>query len=413
MRAGSRLGREFDKLWLAAALANLGDGIRLATIPLLAASLTRDPLQVSGLYFVQQLPWLLVSLVSGALADRLDRRRLIGGVNFGRTVLMATVAVAVVTGTVSLPLLYVVAFLLGTAETLADSAASALLPAVAPRAELEGANGRLEATVMVTNQFAGPALGVALFTAVSAGPFLVDGVLLAGAGALIMTLKPGRRSTRPPGSRSLRGEIAEGLRWLWASTLLRRITVLSGVMNLAVNAMVGILVLFALEVLSLPEAGYGVLLVAYAVGGVAGGLTASKVSATVGKGPALVGAGALLATTLLVTGLTSSPLIAAGMQTLMGFGGGLWAVVTVSLRQALVPDRMLGRITSAHYLVSFGCSSVGALGGGMLANLFGLRAPLLAGAVLVTAALVAVGRVAALLRAEPVAEAPSSEPVPA
>ncbi len=398
MRAGFTLGREFGKLWVAAGLANLGDGIRLATIPLLAATLTRDPVQISGLYFTQQLPWLLVSLVSGALADRLDRRRLMGMVHLGRTALMGIVAAAVATDTVVLPLLYGVAFALGTAETLADSAASALLPAVTRRQDLERANGRLEATVTITNQFAGPALGVAVFSAVAAGPFLLDSLLLAGAGALVLALRPPARGEVRPSGASLRHDIAEGLRWLWGSPVLRALTGLSAVMNLAINAMVGILVLYALEVLRLTEAGYGVLLVSWAVGGVLGGLGAAEISGRLGRGATLLVASSTLAATLMVTGLTSSAAVAAVMQGLMGFAGGLWAVVTVSLRQSLVPDRMLGRIAGAHYLVSYGCSSLGTLVGGLVATAVGLRAPLLLGSALVTLSLIAVGRVAVLLR---------------
>ena len=133
------LGPEYRKLWAASAVSNLGDGITLVAGPLLAASLTRDPALVAGLTFAQRLPWLLFSLLSGALVDRLDRRHLMAAVDLFRTVVVKVLGAAVVLGWASLPLLYVAFFLLGTAETLFANASIAIMPAVVPKERLERA----------------------------------------------------------------------------------------------------------------------------------------------------------------------------------------------------------------------------------------------------------------------------------
>lgn len=157
------LGPEYRKLWAARVVSNLGDGITPVAGPLLAASLTRDPVLVAGLSFVQRVPWLLFPLVSGALVDRLDRRRTMGMVDVLRAALIGLLGLAVLGGFADLPLLYVVFFLLGTTETLFDNAAQAIMPSVVRREQLEKANGRLFAAEIVSNQFAGPPLGGFLF----------------------------------------------------------------------------------------------------------------------------------------------------------------------------------------------------------------------------------------------------------
>ena len=135
------LGTDFAKLWTASAVSNLGDGVTLVAGPLLAASLTRDPRLVAGLVVAQRLPWLLFSLVSGALVDRLDRRPVMVTVDAARSVAVGLLGLAVLADAASLPLLYAVFFALGTAETLFDNAAVSILPAVVPRDQLARAAG--------------------------------------------------------------------------------------------------------------------------------------------------------------------------------------------------------------------------------------------------------------------------------
>lgn len=227
-----RLGRNFAKLWLAQGVSNLGDGLYLTALPLLAATLTRDPFTVSAVMFAEWLPWLLFGLLSGALLDRWDRRRVMWMVDAARLVAVGGLAAAVLTGWASIPLLMLTGFLLGTGQTLVDTGSQALIPALVSRdpGRLERANGRLLGTQMVTQELAGPPAGGFLFSVANWIPFAVDAVSFGVSSALVAAI-PGRRaapgSTLAPGRRtSLRAEIAEGLRWLFAHRVLRAMAVL-------------------------------------------------------------------------------------------------------------------------------------------------------------------------------------------
>src|SRR3954454_18400476 len=159
------MGRAFR--WLVTSLwtSNLGDGIGLAAGPLLIASLTRDPLVVALAALLQRLPWLLFGLWAGVLADRLERRRLINGVDLGRAGVLALLSATILTGTVGVVVVLVAMLLIGTAEVFADTASQTLLPMVVPREDLSVGNARLMAVLLTTNQLAGPAVGAALFAA--------------------------------------------------------------------------------------------------------------------------------------------------------------------------------------------------------------------------------------------------------
>jgi MFS family permease len=375
-RRGS-LGPEFRKLWAANAVSNLGDGVAAVAGPLLAASLTRDPLLVAGLAFAQRLPWLLFSLLSGALVDRLDRRRLMAGVDLACCLLLGLLGIAVLADAATVALLYAVFFALGTAETLFDNAAVSILPAVVPAGSLPRANGRLLGVRMVSEQLAGPPLGGLLFAAAAAVPFLLDAGSFAAAAVLIAALRGRFRVERPAAMppTTLRAEIAEGVRWLWRSRLLRILALALGLMNLTLTATESILVLFAQERLGLGPVGYGTLLSSIAVGGVAASLVADRVVARLGAATTMR-VGLLIETsTHLVLALARSPLLVAGILALFGFHAVTWSVTSVSLRQELVPSRLLGRVNSAYAVLAYGGMAVGALAGGLLARRFGLTAP--------------------------------------
>jgi MFS family permease len=377
------LGPEFRKLWAASAVSNLGDGIALVAAPLLAAALTRDPALVAGLSFAQRLPWLLFPLLSGALADRLDRRRALAAVAAFRATLIGVLGVAVLLDLASIPLLYTVFFLLGTGETLFDVAAAAVLPAVVPRDELPRANARLAGTMTVTNQFVGPPLGGLLFAAAAAFPFLLGAGGLAAAAALILALhgrfKVARAEGAPPAD--LRAEVVEGIRWLWRHRLLRTISLAMALLNLTLVAQVSVMVLFAQERLGLGPAGYGILIATYGVGGVLGSLVAHRVVARLGAGRTLRIAMLVEAATPAALALSSSPLLVGAVLTFFGLHAIVWGALLVSLRQELTPARLRGRVESAYRLLEHGGAAPGALLGGLLAAHLGLTAPFWFGAV--------------------------------
>jgi MFS family permease len=371
------LGPEFRKLWTANAISNLGDGVTFVAGPLLAASLTRDPLLVAGLAFAQRLPWLLFSLVSGALVDRLDRRRLMATVDVARCLLLGLLGVAVLLDAATIPLLYAVFFAVGVAETLFDNASVSILPSVVARERLPKANGRLLGARVVAEDLAGPPLGGVLFAAAAAVPFLLDAGTFAAAAALVAAMRGRFRVERleeaPP--TTLRSEIAEGVRWLWRNRLLRILALAIGLMNVTLMATASILVLYAKERLGLGPAGYGLLFSSMAVGGIAASLVVERIVGWLGPATTMRVGLLIEASTHLVLALARSPLVVGAILALFGFHAITWNVTSISLRQELVPQRLLGRVNSAYAVFSSGGTALGAVVGGLLARRFGLTAP--------------------------------------
>jgi MFS family permease len=374
---GRGLGPEYRKLWTASTVSNLGDGVTFVAGPLLVASLTRDPILVAGVAFAQRLPWLLLSLISGALVDRFDRRRIMWTVDGFRTVLLGFLGLAVLLGFVSVSLLYVVFFLMGTAETLFDTASVSILPAVVPREKLEKANGRLFGAQIVADQFAGPPLGGFLFAVAASVPFFLDAGTFAAAAALVLFMRGKFKAELPEGTppTTLRAEISEGLRWLWGNRLLRTLAVSLGIMNLTSTATLSIFVLFAQQRLGLGSVGYGVLITSIAVGGVAGSLMTERLVGWLGAGTTMRIGVLIEAVSAGAIALSREPLVVGAMLALFGFHAIVWNVVTISLRQQIIPERLLGRVNSVYRLLGLGGMSAGALLGGVLARGFGLTAP--------------------------------------
>ncbi len=371
------LGPDYRKLWAASAVSNLGDGVTLIAGPLLAATLTRDPVLVAGLAFAQRLPWLLFPLISGALVDRFDRRLTMGVVNLFRAALIGILGLALLGDLAGLTLMYAIFFLLGTAETLFDNAAQAILPVVVPRERLERANSRLFAAELVSNQFAGPPLGGFLFATAVSVPFLLDAGTFAAAAALVLAMRGRFRPEKPEGAprTTLRAEIGEGLRWLWGHRLLRVLAMMLGVSNAMYAATDAIWVLFVQDVLGLGSVGFGILVASGSAGGLIGSLTADRIIARLGPGWALHACILLTAAVFVVVALAENAFLVGAVFLLVGVNVVVWNVITVSFRQAVVPEQLFGRVNGVYRLIGWGGISIGALLGGFLARDFGLTAP--------------------------------------
>ncbi|AXB46019.1 MFS transporter [Amycolatopsis albispora] len=370
-----KLGADFGKLWSANAATNIGDGVALAAGPLLMASLTSDPRLVAGAAFAQQLPWLLLSLVSGVFVDRLDRRKLIAAVNGFRALVIGGLAVAVQADVATIWLIYLAFFLVGTAETLADNASSALVPSVVPEPLLPKANARLVAVHTVANQFAAPPLGAALFALAAAVPFGVNAVMFVVAGLLVLSIKGGQRTVPVDGKRPIRTELAEGVRWLANHRVLRMLAVTICLMNVTLMAAFAILVLYARERLGLGEVGFGLLLTASAVGGLIGTMIVSRLQARFSN-TALLRVGLTIETlTHVGLALTQTPWVAMVTLVVFGIHGSIWGVIAISWRQRVVPENLRGRVHSAYMVFSVGGAALGSLISGPIAKSFGITAP--------------------------------------
>ncbi len=399
---------DYWRLWASSAASNLADGVFWIAFPLLAVQLTDSPVLIAGVAIAGRLPWLVFVLVAGALADRLDRRRTMAGVALLRMVVALGLVVGVALDVVGLPLLYLVAFVLGLGETLFDTAAQSIMPSIVRREQLSVANGRLYAVEMVANQFVGPPLGGFLAAIAIALAFAGSALAFAFAAIALMLLHGSFKPTPAPLAegerRSMMGDIRDGLRYLFAHRLLRTLALMVGVMNLASSAAFAIFVLYAVAPgpMGLDEVGFGMLMTTMALGSLAGSLVVARAEARLGRARLLTLAVVASAVTIAMPGLTPNAWVVGASFALSGFFMVVWNVVTVSLRQRVVPDRLLGRVNASYRLLAWGSQSIGALLGGLIGELLGLEAVfLLAGAA--TLALVAARRIvtdAAIAEAE-------------
>lgn len=359
------MGRNWYLLWGGSAISAVGDGIFLAALPLLAAQLTQDPKLIAGVSFFGALPWLLAALPAGAAADRYDGRRLLLTALWIQCALMALLATF---HSAPIAFLYGMAFLIGTAENVPRAVGQPLIKATVDNHLLERANGRLFASQAVALQFAGPPLGGLLFAVAVPAPFWVNALTFAVA-ALLVTCMRTQRKERPP----VRPKVAEGLRWLVKHKALRTVTVVSATTNLCIAMTMATLVLFAQHRLGLTNAGFGAFLATLACGGVAGGVLAERllryrntVTVTVVLIPLMWLGIATVAHDL--------PTVAV-FAVVSSFCTAVWGVATATLRQRAVPTELLGRVSSAQTLITWGVQPVGALLGGLTADYFGLLAP--------------------------------------
>jgi MFS family permease len=371
----TRLGRDYWRLWWANTISSTGDGAFVAALPLLAVTITRDPRLVAVVTAATFLPWLLLSLPAGAVVDRYDRAALMWRAQAVQAAVVAVVAILIVAHRADIAVLAVGGLLLGSAEVIFSNAAQSVLPALVPPDLLPKANGSQQVSLTVGESFLGPPVGSLLFAAAAALPFGLDAASFAGSAALLAGL-PKTNGTREDTKRpTIRAQIAEGLRWLAGHRLLRLVAVLLGIYNFANQMGQAILVLLATQVLHVSTRGYGLLLAASAVGSVVGGLVNPVLTRRLGLLPSLILPAVVDAAAFVGLGLAPDPAVAAALLAVQGFSVTMWNVVTVSLRQRIVPGHLLGRVNSVYRMLGWGLMPVGALAGGFVAHAAGLRAP--------------------------------------
>lgn len=378
------LGGRFHRLFTASLITNIGDGMGTVAYPWLASAITRNPLLIAAIAVAQRLPWLVFSLPAGVITDRVDRRKAMVLMDMIRFAITAVVGLTVlgfqgslpapdqlenVTGTRSgLYLLVLLAtLLLGSCEVLRDNSAQTILPAIVEPEQLERANGRLGAMELVANTFAGPPLASLLLGVSFALPILFDAASFFGAAALVFTIggtfRADHGDVEPT---SWRVDLKEGMRWLRHHEVLFPMAVILGFLNLAGMVSGALVVLFAQDVLHTSSLEFALLGSGTAVGGVIGGVAASRLSTRLGPGTCLA---------ITLGGFTVFPILNAfsvhwaltalllGILSMLGV---LWNVITVSFRQAIIPPRLLGRINSAYRFFAWGMMPLGAGLGGLV-----------------------------------------------
>ena len=380
----TRLGSSYRKLFISTTISNIGDGMALIAYPWLASALTRNPLLIAGVALVQRLPWLIFTLPAGVITDRVDRKRAMVVADFARFGLTLVVALAVLSRQGTLPgadelskvtgtstglyvLLLVATLLLGTGEVLRDNCGQTFMPSIVEVDQLEKANGRMWSAEGIANTFIGPPLGSLLLIAAFSLPFFVDAASFFAAAALVWSIPGSFRAERPDDhvERPWKVELVEGFRWLWSNELLRSMAIILGLMNLASALSGSVLVIFAQEILDIGPFVFTIMGFGFAAGGAIGANLAPWLSKRLGSGTCLAAVLATSAAGSFVVGLSSWwPLV----MVVFGFVatvGATWNVITVSLRQSIIPPHLLGRVNSVYRFFAWGMMPIGAAIGGV------------------------------------------------
>jgi MFS family permease len=395
----------FRRLWTAQTISSLGDGVSHAALPLLALTVTRDPMALAVVTAAGTLPWLLFGVLGGALVDRRDRRHTMWITDAARAVLLTTAALATAFGLLSIPLLAAVAFLLGVGGLFFDTAATAYLPDLLGRdpALLERANSRLRGAQTAMSGFAGPPVGSVLLALGRAVPLLADAVSFALSALLVRSLPAVPRPV-PEVRESLLRQARAGASYVFRDRLLLGLALRPAIGNIAFSAVEAVLALFAFERLGIGTYGFGLLLTAEATGGLLGAAIASSLGRRLGTGTAMTCTAAVEGFAILGLAAAPDPYVAGLALAVCGAAMGATMVLGPSLRQAIVPAHLMGRVTSTSRMLSMCAAPLGAVLGGWLASTSDVRTPLYTAAGLlltmtaVTATMTTNRRVEAALR---------------
>jgi MFS family permease len=373
-------GQPFRWLLSAAGISSLGDGLAVVALPMLATRLTTDPRLIAGLLVAQRLPWIGLSLPAGALADRFPRLRLMRLADIVRAVVLLAAGLGSITGHLALPLLYLLALALGSADTVFSTASQAALADIIPEAGLDRANGRLFSTQSGGEYLLGPALGGLVFAASSSAPLLVDAFSFVVSAVLLSRVArslPARASTPAAEAAKPSLGIRAGLRAFAGVPVLRVLLVLLAGLGLCQAMVLGLLVIYATHTLHLGPTGYGLFIAAGSTGNVAGGFAVARIRTRVGTATLVTGAAVASALAYLVLAGTSSPIVAVAAFVVEAFAVACGCVASLTMRQSAVAPELRGRIASIFRMAIFGSVPVGAMLGGVLAAAGGLQLPLI------------------------------------
>ncbi|MCP3909388.1 MAG: MFS transporter [Actinomycetia bacterium] len=359
-------------LWVGSGVSNLGDGMRIAALPLLAAQLTDSPLLVAAVTSAQFLPWLTFAPVGGALVDRWRRRETILVTQLWRGAVMAALAVIVAVDWAAIWHVYVVAALITVGEILVDPAVGALVPTMVQDDQLDAANARIFGTEVATNEFAGAPLGSFLFTVAPWLPFVMDAVSYASSTA-VFGLVPPTTAADPSARAGLKAEVFEGVRWLAGHPLLGPFTLVMALFNFGAVAGFALFVLLVTDVLGASELVYGAGLALLALGGIASSMVASRLARVVGRFRLLVLASIMGPVFLGLAAAAPNVPVLLVAWFFVGTPAGLVMPVGRALQQRLTPNHLLGRVSTASRFLTRGSMVVGSLISGLVAALTSVR----------------------------------------
>lgn len=378
----------FNRVWSASIASNLADGLASTAAPLLAITLTHNPVLISILSGTVMLPWLFFAIPIGAVVDRIDRRLAIAAANTLRFLVLAAISILVQTHHITIYLLILGAFVIGSCEVVVDTTAQTTIPRILGVDQLEQGNSRLQISETVLQGFVGGPLGGLLFAISYAVPMYIAsaGYLCA---ALFLFLIPtslrhlwkAEERTEEHRDNSLLDDVKLGLQYLFGHRVLRRIVIFSSSSALVFSAANSTVILFLVHNLHMKPASFGFIMSIMGVGALLGALLAPKLSATFGRSTMMALGITFAAFSTLAVGFVSSLPVFIALSVLESFAITQWNVLLMSTYQELIPSHLYGRIHGARRSIIWGVIPIGSVAGGFLAKI-DLRTPWLVGGTL-------------------------------
>jgi len=388
-QVSEKLGPAFNRLFSASVISNLSDGLLAVAAPLLAISLTKDPVLISMLSAFVMLPWLLFAIPIGLIVDRSDKRLLITLTNSIRFITAGLVALAISTDTITIYWLLLATFLIGTCEVATDTAAQSLIPVILEKKNFEKANSRMNIAETVIQNFIGAPLSGFLYATAIVLPFILNslGFLIA---AIFVFMIPAHLISQGSSvettvleKKSFISEIKFGLNYLWNDRPLRRLVATTTSLGLFYSLSTSTLILFITEILEVQAKYFGVLMAGAGSGGVLGGVLTPVLSKKFGRGAVLAVAIFISSITVLFQGLSPNVWVFGVIGFISTFSITNWNILLMSCYQVLIPAELYGRIHGARRTFVWGVMPIGALLGGVIAH-SGLRLPLIVGGIATT-----------------------------
>lgn len=388
-----KLGPGFNRLFAASSISNLADGLLATAAPLLAISLTKDPVLISMLSALVMLPWLLFAIPIGLIVDRVDKRLLVTLTNSLRFIIAGLLAFAISADFITIYWLFLAAFLIGICEVASDTAAQSLIPVLLEKKHFERANSRLNIAETVIQNFVGAPLSGFLYATAIALPFFLNsfGFLIAAVFVFLIPAHLVSQSKESLGDgdietsqrKSFIGDIKFGLSYLWHDKNLRGLVIVTTSMGFFFSLATSTIILFMTQTLDMDPKFFGVFMAITGSGAIVASLVTPALSKKVGRGNVLSYAIVASSVTVLLQGLSPNIWFFVIIGFISSFVITNWNILLMSCYQVLIPPDLYGRIHGARRTFVWGIFPIGAFVGGVVAR-GGLRLPLLVGGIATT-----------------------------
>ena len=377
------LGSDFNRIWSAGLITNLADGVLRLAAPLLAITLTRDPVLISLLSALSLLPWLFFAVPIGAIVDRVDRRKALFLGNLSRALIGLVVSYIVYQDAMTIEILLLATFLWGVCEVLVDTTSQAILPEILKSDQLERGNSRLNTAEVIVAQFVGTPLGGFLYAVAIALPFFLSGVGFAIAALIVSifpfhtSLKPAERGPDSPEPHFL-NEIKLGIKYMYEEKRIFHLVVITTLLGFFFSLANAILPLFIIEELGVEPRYLGILFAIQGVGALAGSVLAPRISNKLGRGRALALNLFIASLPVFLIGIVPNVWYFLILSIVIGATISVWNILLMSVYQSIIPRELYGRIHGARRTIVWGLMPIGSVIGGFVAR-EGLRFPYLIG----------------------------------